>query len=401
MTRDSTSPGDDVGAPVSNRSCAPEFSVVVVHPSDELYGADRMLLHVLEAIRALGGVSVEVWLPDDVPHGAHPLCVELSRRGIHWRHANLPVLRRAYLRPGGLVRMWRAARSLRRDLRAGDVDLLYCGTSACLLASPIARSVGVPHRIVHVQERWSGFERHVLRLLARSTTSRIAISQGVADRCRLVRPAPVVIPNCVDDRSIRPVEHATSANPVDGVRYVVASRWNRWKGHETLLRAWNDADCPGTLTVLGGPPPVGEGVDVRELVRRIVGNPESVRIVGEVPDATPYIADADVLVLPSDEPEPFGLVIIEAFALSRPVVASRAGGPLEIVDDGTTGWLYDIGDHRELAAVLRSVGRADAAAAGERAREVYEERFTCDRYREQIRTTITAELRSRPGVARG
>ena len=45
-------------------------------------------------------------------------------------------------------------------------------------------------------------------------------------------------------------------------------------------------------------------------------------MVGEVADIAPHLAAADVLVLPSDEPEPFGLVVIEAFSLSRPVVAS-------------------------------------------------------------------------------
>lgn len=116
--------------------------------------------------------------------------------------------------------------------------------------------------------------------------------------------------------------------------YVVASRWNGWKGHRTLLAAWDRASsdaAPGTLLVLGGPPPSGDAVGVAGLVAGLK-HPDSVRIVGETPDASPDLDDADV-VMPSDQPEPLGLVASEAFARRRPVAASAAGRVLDIVTD--------------------------------------------------------------------
>ena len=132
--------------------------------------------------------------------------------------------------------------------------------------------------------------------------------------------------------------------------FVVASRWNSWKGHDVLLRAWDAAGCPGTLVVLGGPPAMGESIDVTELAQG-VSRPESVRILGEVTDVGAQIDAADVMIVPSTKPEPFGLVSIEAFARQRPVIASAAGGSLEIVQEGA-GWLFPPGDAGALAGRL-------------------------------------------------
>lgn len=364
--------------------------IVVVHSSDELYGADRILLQVLAALDEHVDADVEVWLPDDVGHGPFPLCETLTTHGYRWRHGPVPVLRQAYRSPFGLLRLARSSWWVGRELRAARPDLVHLSSSACLLVAPVARLAGVARRSVHVQERWTGSAGRVLRLLARATTLRIAISEYVVAATRLGDPAPVVIPNCVDDAAER-VEDEPGRGDT-GLRVVVASRWNRWKGHRTLLRAWALAERPGHLVVLGGPPIVGEGVDVAALVDELVGRTDTIDIVGEVSDVAPYLAAADVLVLPSDEPEPFGLVTIEAFSLGRPVVASRAGGPLEIIDHGRTGWLFEPGDAAELATLLSEITPAMAAEAGVAARAVYDERFDPGQYRRRIADVIANHL---------
>ena len=82
--------------------------LVLVHPSDELYGADRMLLEMVEAARSDPRVpGLEVWLPDDLAHPAPELslCRVLEQRGVAVRHLDLPVLRRAYRTPRGLAHL--------------------------------------------------------------------------------------------------------------------------------------------------------------------------------------------------------------------------------------------------------------------------------------------------------
>lgn len=372
--------------------------MIAIHSSDEMYGADRMLLQVLAGWADLGA-RIEVWLPDDLPHPDFPLCRRLDELGYRWRHMSLPVLRRARLRPGGvpgLVRDW--FRTL-RALRAERPEAVYLGSSACLLAAPAARVAGVPVRILHLQERWVGRSATVLRMLARWTTARVAISDYVARTAALPTPEAVVVPNCVDDAAARVAGgvHDIDRDDERELVFVVASRWNRWKGHRTLLEAWDRAGCPGRLVVLAGPPPTGDGVDVHALVADLVGRPATVEIVGEVPDIAPFVAAADVLVLPSDQPEPFGLVVLEAFSLGRPVIASRAGGPADIVDEGRTGWLFDPQNVSALASLLAGLEPATVADAGQRAREAYERSYRPDRYRNEIRRVLAAQLSQTSG----
>jgi len=373
--------------------------IVVVHSSDELYGADRMLLEIVEALTTIVGAEVEVWLPSDLPHGPTPLCHELDRRGVAVRHLDLPILRRALLRPRGLLGLAAGTLRLRRELRRSRASAVHCATSACLLAAPAARLAGIRVVSLHVQEIWTGTEAHLLRLLARFTTLRLTISRSVDTAAKLRRSE--VVENCVPGLD----ELLPGDDPAgrDGaLHYVVASRWNAWKGHRTLLTAWARAGCPGRLTVLGGPPPSGERVDVAALVADLLGpSPDrtgTVEIVGEVADIGPFLDAADVLVLPSDQPEPFGLVMVEAFAHGRPVIASRAGGPLEVVTSGDDGWLYPLADADALAVLLRSLDRDQVALAATRARATFEARFTPQRYRLRIASLYTVALASGLGL---
>jgi glycosyltransferase involved in cell wall biosynthesis len=70
-------------------------------------------------------------------------------------------------------------------------------------------------------------------------------------------------------------------------------------------------------------------------------------------DLPPLYRDADICVVPSVGPEPFGIVALESMACGKPVVASRTGGLPLIVQDGVTGFLVPPGDPRALAEKLQ------------------------------------------------
>ena len=349
---------------------------VFVHSSDELYGADRVLLDIIGMLPPERRAVAEVWLPTDLEHVDAPLCVELERLGTTVHHLDLPILRRAYRTPRTLAALAGRAHRFHRHLRRVAPDFVYFTTSAGFLGAPIARLARVAHVVGHVQELWSPGDRRVLGPLARACHRLIAISEPVkAALPEALQARTVVVPNATPEpEAVVPLDGRTGP-----LRYVVASRWNGWKGHRTLLRAWDRLDDPGVLTVLGGPPASGDSVDVKDLAAGL-RHPDSVRIVGEVVDPHAYFEEADVLVVPSDSPEPFGLVAIEAFARGRPVVGSAAGGLADIVTDGADGWLFPPGDTEALAVVLSGLTRADVARAGVQARATYEQRYTAQRY---------------------
>ncbi len=358
--------------------------LVFVHSSDEMYGADRILLDVHDALPPWHREHAEFWLPTDVPHGPTPLCAELERRGAVVRHVDLPVLRRAYRTPRALAGLARRWGRLARELRRARPALVYCSTSAVLAAAPAARAVGVPSVVGHVQEIWTPGDARVLGPLARACRALVAISEPVhaALPARLRGRATVVANATPEPERVLPLDGREGP-----LRFVVASRWNAWKGHRTLLAAWDLLDDPGELVVLGGPPPSGEAADVRALVAAL-RQPRAVRVVGEVPDPHPYVDEADVVVVPSDQPEPFGLVAVEAFARGRPVVASDGGGLADIVTDGRDGWLFPPGDVAALARLLAGLDRERVTAAGARARATYERRYTAARYAAQWRRAV-------------
>jgi len=100
-----------------------------------------------------------------------------------------------------------------------------------------------------------------------------------------------------------------------------------------------------------------------------------VEFVGEVggKDKDDFLGNAAALLFPIDWPEPFGMVLIEAFACGTPAVAFRRGAVPEIMADGVTGFVVDSVDE-----AVAAVGRIGAIRRHE-CRRVFEERFTAER----------------------
>jgi glycosyltransferase involved in cell wall biosynthesis len=102
-----------------------------------------------------------------------------------------------------------------------------------------------------------------------------------------------------------------------------------------------------------------------------------VEFVGEVKGRDKYelLGNATCLLNPISWSEPFGTVMIEALACGTPIVATARGAAPEIVDDGQTGYLCDIGDLNGLRRALANVSLLDRRSC----RRVAEQRFSADR----------------------
>lgn len=297
-------------------------------------------------------------------------------------------------------------RRLRRALDCHRAVLLHCnGTAAQFYGSFAARACRVP-AIYHLHDNpdasWtmSGF---VNRVAARGETATVvAVSEYLAQRFRDVRASGVpvrVIPNGVHvDEARRERVAAEGAALRAGLGWsstqpVVAwcGRLQRWKGAHIFLRAAaivRAAVPDARFLLVGGTMfglEAGYAAELRALSRQL-GLDEVVHFAGHQPDALPYIASADLFVHSAIQAEPFGLVIVEAMALGKPVIAANAGGPIEIVDEGVTGMRTPPANAEALGAAMMALlgdrqARARLGAAG-RARVA--ERFSAEAMVRQI-----------------
>jgi N-acetyl-alpha-D-glucosaminyl L-malate synthase BshA len=95
---------------------------------------------------------------------------------------------------------------------------------------------------------------------------------------------------------------------------------------------------------------VGDGSERTNVEHRArcLGVYDKCDFVGKQPNIVHYLSAADVLLLPSEQ-ESFGLAALEAMACEVPVIASRVGGVPEVVTDGETGFLSEVGDVDKMA----------------------------------------------------
>lgn len=101
--------------------------------------------------------------------------------------------------------------------------------------------------------------------------------------------------------------------------------------------------------------------------------------VGKQPKIVEYLSVSDVLLLPSEQ-ESFGLAALEAMACEVPVVASRVGGVPEVVTDGKTGFLSDVGDLEKMSGLAARLLQDEALRRemGRRARRSVIARYSTD-----------------------
>lgn len=126
---------------------------------------------------------------------------------------------------------------------------------------------------------------------------------------------------------------------------------------------------------------VGDGSErsLAEHRARCLGIYEHCSFVGKQPKIVDYLSASDVLLLPSEQ-ESFGLAALEAMACEVPVIASRVGGLPEVVTDGETGFLSEVGDVEKMSAdAARLLANEEMRREmGRRARESAVSRYSTD-----------------------
>ena len=232
------------------------------------------------------------------------------------------------------------------------------GTRAAIALGEIGRPRPYVVSTVHSSRVRAEEDRQQLRILTPRIDRLIAVSRSIVDKLHQEGrdTAPIsLIHNGVD---LQRYDHQGPCCtlreeydlPAEGPIVGVVARLEPEKGHPTLLEAWRAvaAAVPdATLLVVGE----GSRRAALEALAVELGVADRVVFTGRRDDVPAVTAALDVAVLPSYR-EALGLTILEAMALSRPVVASNVGGIPEMVEDGVTGLLVPPRDPDALAAAI-------------------------------------------------
>lgn len=341
--------------------------------------ADRVLLFqdgpLVELLRSQG-VATAVCL--------------LSERGAAVRKGSGPLRKLT-----SLADVWRLAREVAAAAR--DADVIYANTAKALVVSALAGRLAHKPVIYHLHDilspdHFSWSNRKLLLFLAKRCVTHTIANSHASAQCLIdagVDPATIsVIYNGI---SPEPFEQAIAdsdrlrgeirralgiphTTPVLGL----FGRFAAWKGQHVAIEALRQ--LPGVQLMLVGDALFGEADYVRRL-KELADQPElrgRVHFLGFRDDVPALMRAADIILHCSTAPEPFGRVIVEAMLAERPIIASRAGGAIEIVRDEVTGLLVEPGSADALAAAVNRLlsGEIDrpamVAAAAKDARERFD-----------------------------
>jgi glycosyltransferase involved in cell wall biosynthesis len=342
----------------------PARDFLFVQSTTEIGGAEITLLNLLGASEALRRRSVVASLG----FGDGDLPARLRAAGVEV--VDIP---RARLRdPAGVVRMVLALRAL---IRARGVRVVVGnGTHPQAVARAVAALTRVKEvYIVHALHATplSANDRFSAGVLLAGADLMLAVSQAAADAVRRLRPRARVetlgngtriVP--VDPADARAARAELGAGPAH-VLFTVIGRLQLGKGQDVFVEA--AAKVASTLpaarfAVVGSPTfatdqPFADGLRARAAA---LGLGERIFFAGYRSDVARLMAGSDVVCQTSRYSESFGLVIVEAMAQGRPVIATRVGGPEEIIRTEEDGLLIAPDDAAALAGALSRLG-GDAA----------------------------------------
>ncbi len=369
-------------------------NILIIHQSADLYGSDKVLL---DLVRELPRADIH---PIVVLPVSGPLREALASAGIETHICPVLKISRSSLTPVGFVKLIgevpRAIRQLDRIVNKRRISLVQSNTLAVMSGALWSRLRRIPH-LWHVHEiiESPALIGKVFRRIVRLFSTKVVANSEATQKWLLNSEPKLSIKSSVIWNGVELIEV-----PDDNVKYQslrntyteggvavsfgLVGRVNRMKGHELLIMAAESlakkTTVPFTLVFVGSPPP-GQEHFLDTLKQRIEVSSvrDRIHLQGFTADVWPVWKALDVAVVPSTEPESFGLVAIEAMASGKPVIASAHGGLVEVVEDGVTGCLIEPKAVSELTAKMELLLSAEVRAEyGMQGKKRYQRLFSKD-----------------------
>jgi len=355
--------------------------ILFLHSSSDTYGASKIFLQTVAIAKKNGHKAVVVL------SNKGRLEESLSAMGVEVHIVNLGIIRRQYFNLAGILNRflkWRSAFStLNTLIRSQQIDTIYSNTAAVLIGGFVARRNGLKHiwHIHEIIEKPVFFHRFLAWRFKATADHLIVVSKAVEQHWQHALPANKIIqiyngiepiaPSTIPDFKI------TCNIPANALVIGMAARIHYWKGQSyfveiarALLNHSQELTPPLYFLIAGDPFPGYEYL--LEALHAQLQDPifkDRVFYLGLVQEMDVFYRSIDVLILPSQLPDPLPTVILEAMQYGIPVVATAQGGALEMVQDNATGIFIPLDNAtvaaEKIQAILPASIRQQMGAAGQ------------------------------------
>ncbi|MFT5754398.1 MAG: glycosyltransferase involved in cell wall biosynthesis [Flavobacterium sp.] len=344
-------------------------SILFIHQSAELYGSDKTILMFIS------NLDKTKYLPIVILPFEGPLKVEFEKNNIKVIISPVLKLYRKMFTPSNIIKFFREYRegiiALDKLHKEYNFKLVYSHTLAALIGISFAKKNKIKH-LWHVQEiiaRPKIFNLSFKKILGIKSNHKIiydskeTMNFWIKGNQTLTNKSDFIWNGLdVNEKSITSNEAIENLRKEffevknDSMVIGLIGRINSWKGQQLLLKSFSiiaDKHPEAKLVFIGSAPPNQEFFET-DLINKIkfFNLEDKVKIIPFQNNIWQFWDSIDIAVVPSTEPEPFGMVAIEAMMAKKPVIAANHGGLTEIVIQNKTGILFEPNNEKALALAL-------------------------------------------------
>lgn len=374
-------------------------NILFIHQSAELYGSDKTLLYLV------ANLDKNKFFPIVILPNEGPLKVELEKENVKVIIAPVLKLYRKMFTPSNLLKFFndyfKGTKTIKAIKKQHKIDFIYSNTLAVLLGFFYCffhktKHIWHIHEIIESPTIFTKFFRFFLN----NSTNSVLIHNSIATanfwKCK--GKTQVIWNGIATFPKIKTEEketiRKTILNANTEIVFALVGRISRWKGQMLLLDSFHELIKTHQnikLVYIGSAPPNQEHF-LDALKEKIAGYDltKNVEIIPFQENINQLWQSIDIAVVPSTEPEPFGLVAIEAMFAKKPVVAANHGGLMEIVVNNETGFLVEPNNKMALKEALEKlINNPELRATfGEKGLQRASENFSIENYVRKIQDIL-------------
>lgn len=373
--------------------------ILLLHSSSDEYGASKIFLGTVRLLNREGHTTLVVLSEPG------PLIALLESAGAKVIIEKLGILRRKYFTPGGIVNrlltLQRAKKKLQDIIREEEIELVFSNTTGVLAGAFAANNCGIRH-IWHVHEiieQPAWLKKIIGLLLGRYSHTIVAVSSAVKESWEKIVPAEkiIIVHNGIDynpylnqQQDLR--EHL--GIPTNAIVVGMVGRVHFWKGQNYFLSIAGELHkkYPEVHFLMAGDAFPGYEYLYKEMQQLVELHDlnEVVHQLGFRKDVPAVLRTIDLFLLPSQQPDPFPTVILEAMASALPVIATHFGGALEMIEPGVTGdWMPPDDINRATTIISSWLDKSILQKAGEAGKKRVLEKFSLAVWEEKMLNLLT------------